>query len=744
MHESHLQWINDRESAAKAETYRHHKQSAQCRLRAMKEQWWSDRATELQETSDTKNAKLFYDGLKAIYGPQANGSPSILSAGAETRLTEPSRILERWAEHFSDVLNRSSTISQAAIDNIAQRPLMDELAQRPTLDETTAAIKRLSSGKAAGPDAIAAEVYKYGGINLTKSLVKLFNNIWDSRAVPQEFKDATIVHIYKRKGDKSIWDNHRGISLLCIAGKILTRILLNRLSLHLADNVLPESQCGFRAQRSTIDMIFAARQVQEKCREQNLDLYMVFVDLTKAFDTISRYGLWQILRKIGCPDLFFDIIRSFHEGMVARVQDQGQTSEPFSVTNGTKQGCVMTPLLFTLVFSAMLNGAFHDNDLGALIWFRTDGNVFNLRRLNSKTRTSKVLIRDLLFADDCALLAHTLDDIQAITNAFARSARRFGLTISLKKTEVIYQPKPGADYTAPTITIDNNPLKVTDKLTYLGSTISQNALIDDEISARIGKASGSFGKLTKRLWSERGVRLVTKINVYCTVVLPTLLYGCEAWTPYRRHIRRLNQFHMRCLRRIDNIKGKTWYQTLKFYSAAHKLVSNNTSSVRNFVGPDTLWGWPMTASPRTCSTENWTPVIEHGEDNESGIRTCLRKRWSHAAFPTTPGKPLRQTVPSGVVPATPVYETTKRRGATPWGIREWDGRLSSLHQTLTHFYVMSAADSAHHWSACIATTEHMPTQTLTEVEIRLTDGSLHTYTSKGTTIQHASWINTSP
>ena len=107
-------------------------------------------------------------------------------------------------------------------------------------------------------------------------------------------------------------------SLLCIAGKILTRILLNRLSLHLADNVLPE--------------IFAARQAQEKCREQNLDLYMVFVDLTKAFDTISRDGLWQILRKIGCPDLFVDIIQSFHEGMVARVQDQGQTSEPFSVT----------------------------------------------------------------------------------------------------------------------------------------------------------------------------------------------------------------------------------------------------------------------------------------------------------------------------------------------------------------------------------------------------------------------------
>ena len=214
----------------------------------------------------------------------------------------------------------------------------------------------------------------------------------------------------------------------------------------------------------------------------------------------------------------------------------------------------MAPLLFTLVFSTMLNDAFHDNDLGALIRFRTDGNVFNLRRLKSRTRTSKLLIKDLLFADDCALLAHTIDDIQAITNAFARSARRFGLTISLKKTEVMYQPKPGADYSAPIITIDNNPLNVVDKFTYLGSTLSQNAMIDDDVSTRIGKASASFGRLTKRLWNERGVRLATKISVYCAVVLPTLLYGCEAWTPYRRHIRRLDQFHMRSLRRIANIK----------------------------------------------------------------------------------------------------------------------------------------------------------------------------------------------
>ena len=87
---------------------------------------------------------------------------------------------------------------------------------------------------------------------------------------------------------------------MSIAGKILARVLLNRLNEHLErSELLPESQCGFRKNRGTVDMIFTARQLQEKCQEQNMDLYMTFVDLTKAFDIVSREGLWKIMAKFG-------------------------------------------------------------------------------------------------------------------------------------------------------------------------------------------------------------------------------------------------------------------------------------------------------------------------------------------------------------------------------------------------------------------------------------------------------------
>eukprot|EP00745_Piridium_sociabile_P031933 TRINITY_DN5319_c0_g1_i4.p3 TRINITY_DN5319_c0_g1~~TRINITY_DN5319_c0_g1_i4.p3 ORF type:complete len:137 (-),score=26.18 TRINITY_DN5319_c0_g1_i4:1548-1958(-) len=117
----------------------------------------------------------------------------------------------------------------------------------------------MSTGKAPGPDAIPAEVYKTGGPALLGQLTNLFQSMWNKGQLPQEFRDATIVHIYKRKGNRHSCDNHRGISLLSIAGKILTRVLLNRLLGHLEQGHLPESQCGFRAGRGTTDMIFAAR-----------------------------------------------------------------------------------------------------------------------------------------------------------------------------------------------------------------------------------------------------------------------------------------------------------------------------------------------------------------------------------------------------------------------------------------------------------------------------------------------------
>ena len=208
-------------------------------------------------------------------------------------------ILKRWAEHFNSVLNRPSSVNYNAINKLSQIECNVLLDEFPTVTETRKAIQHLSSGKAPGIDAIPAEVYKAGGLLMAEKLTELFKYMWRKEAILQDFKDASIIHLYRRKGNPQVCDNHRGIFLLSNAGKRLAKILLNRLNVHLDKHgLIPESQCGFRKDKRTIDMIFTARQLQEKCKEQNVDLYMTFVDLTKAFDTVSRDGLWKIIKDV--------------------------------------------------------------------------------------------------------------------------------------------------------------------------------------------------------------------------------------------------------------------------------------------------------------------------------------------------------------------------------------------------------------------------------------------------------------
>ncbi|VDL89422.1 unnamed protein product [Schistocephalus solidus] len=178
--------------------------------------------------------------------------------------------------------------------------------------------------------------------------------------------------------------------------------------------MLPESQCGFRRHSGTIDMIFAARQLQEKCQEMRTHLYTTFVDLTKAFDTVNRDGLWKRMQKFGCPERFTHVVRQLHDRRMAHVADNGTVSEAFAVTNRVKQGSVLGPTLFSLMFSGMLMDAYHDERPWIRITYRMDDRLLNQRRMHFRSRVSTATIHKLLFADDCALNTTTEEEMQRI------------------------------------------------------------------------------------------------------------------------------------------------------------------------------------------------------------------------------------------------------------------------------------------------------------------------------------------
>ena len=143
----------------------------------------------------------------------------------------------------------------------------------------------------------------------------------------------------------------------------------------------------------------------------------------------------------------------------------------------------MTPTLLSISFYRQLRSAFKQSEEGIHLHTRSDGKLFNLFRLRAKTKVRTVLIREMLFAEDAALTSYTAEDLQWLINQFAQACKEFGLTISIKKTNVI-----GQDVPVPlSISIGNKMLEVTDHVNYLGSTITNNLLLEQKSTSVLPK-----------------------------------------------------------------------------------------------------------------------------------------------------------------------------------------------------------------------------------------------------------------
>ena len=440
-HKCHAAHINSPSSQFLHDAWREARSECQRELRRMENDWWMEKAGELQRFADSNDQQNFYSSLKQVYGPTSRSLAPVRSGDGVTLYRNKIDIVKRWEEHYRTLPNTENETDFTIIDSIPQHREVQELDVPPSLEEVRAAMKSLKNGKSPGKDSIPGEVLRCGGDEVLHRLHHLILDVWETEEVPQAWKDARIVSIHKKRGDKAECGNSRGISLLSISGKVLARVLLARLKRHIVDDVCPESQCGFRGERGTIDMIFVSRQLQEKCREQHRNLCMAFIDLTKAFDTVNRNMLWCVLRKFGCTRKFVAVTRAFHDDMTASVVIGGEETGTFSVGVGVKQGCVIAPIIFNIYLAAVtiLFKREVAAGSGVTIDHRLDGSVFDLRRLQARTKVRTSTLHELQYADDCVLLAHEPRQLQEALDLLSNIYRDMGLIVNTDKTEILCQ-----------------------------------------------------------------------------------------------------------------------------------------------------------------------------------------------------------------------------------------------------------------------------------------------------------------
>jgi len=303
-----LQWLNTGKERDKKE-FRKACGEARRATRRAKNSWFQKKA---QEAQDGKNGgKVVWRCIRDIQRGRRGLVPvkCVRVRDEEGReCSTPQQQKERWQRHFSKILNIQSQFDEEEIKKARQQPLRANLEEPPSEEELLIAIRKLKSGKAAGQSGILPEMVKAASCDndVLNLLLDLVHTVWKEERVPRDWVNAVLVPIPK-KGDLRSCDNWRGIALLDVVGKVVARVLQARLQ-EVAEEELPESQCGFRKGRSCMDMIFTLRQLVERSWEHQTKSFLSFIDLKKAYTctTLCPGLLCGLLwRSLGYPGRLF-------------------------------------------------------------------------------------------------------------------------------------------------------------------------------------------------------------------------------------------------------------------------------------------------------------------------------------------------------------------------------------------------------------------------------------------------------
>ena len=511
--------------------------------------WVEKKGTEAQQAVDKNDLRSMYRVVQELTGVRTSNKIPIKNKAGKVLLNEEAQN-KRWVEHFKEVLNRS--IPNNTYDLSKDTPKTLNICMgKIKVAEVTAAIKSLKNNKSAGIDDIPAELLKYGKNVLAKWLVNFFNEIWHKEEMPTEWTKGVIVKLPKKcyLGDCNNW---RGITLLSVPGKVFCKVLLNRLQTQV-DRNLREEQAGFRSERSCSEQIFTLRNIIEQTIEFQKSAIVNFIDFQKAFDSVHRPILWKILASYGIPEKYINILKALYKSSSCCIKTANGHTEYFEIMSGLRQGCILSPFLFTIVIDFVMKRAMDQVGFG-ISWGQTR-------------------LTDLDFADDIALIAEEDGTMQRMTTRLEEHAAKVGLYISNNKSKVI---RVGRYQNTQPITVEQKPLEEVSYFPYLGSYLSENGDIEIDVNTRLGKAAAVFQRL-QRIWKTRSIGLRSKLLLYTSIVVSTAIYGSETWKNTEKIARKLDKFQQRCLRRTLRI---TWRDHITNAEVLHRT---NQLPLRNLV-----------------------------------------------------------------------------------------------------------------------------------------------------------------
>ena len=371
--------------------------------------------------------------------------------------------------------------------------------------------------------------------------------------MPEVWHHARVAAIFK-KGDVADCGNYRPISLLQIGYKLFASILLQRFKNGGAEQRIWHTQFGFCTGRGTLDAIFLARRLIEDAQAiKDRTLILLALDWAKAFDSIAPDRLVNALHRFGVPRKMVDTIRAIYTNRTFYVRDAGDDSPSHPQQYGISQGCPLSPFLFGIIMTILMT------DAKAQL------------ATSAQYQTPPTLVQELLYADDTLLVDVDSTCIQQYMKCVAEQGKVYGLVFNWGKLETL-----PLNCSCSIPTPEGGFVKQKERLVYLGSVLCADGSAASELNRRIGAARGEFDKLS-RIWKHSCVLQGRKLEIFNACVISKLTYNLHSLWLNVAETRRLDAFHIQCLRKILHIPH-SYYSRVSNSDVLQRASANSLSA----------------------------------------------------------------------------------------------------------------------------------------------------------------------
>jgi hypothetical protein len=450
----------------------------------------------------SKNSKSFWNEIKKY-----NGNNNVL-ANTVNNVTGIQDITKMWQEHYEKLLNSSSNKNKHEV-----LKELDECGVSSTdklsVNDIIAAVKKLKSGKSSGLDNLNSEHYIYASDRLYVLLTLFLNLCFIHGYLPKSVMDTVIIPIIKdNKGDVTDKNNYRPIAMTTVVSKLIELIIIDKYSECLTTT---DNQFGYKKSHSTDQCIFVLKQITEYYVSANSPVYICFLDASKAFDRLNYWTLFRTLIKNAMPMFIIRLLVFWYRTQTFIVQWGSCLSTPFNVSNGVRQGGVLSPKLFN-VYIDELSVRLSKSHYGCIL-----NNTF---------------INHLFYADDGILLAPSANSMQTLLNICEVFADEFEVLFNLKKTKcMMILPKWLNDLNKPVLTLAKCCIDIVSEHNYLGYVISNDMSDNLAIKTQVRSIYAKGNMLCKHFRKCNSQVKSQLFKSYCTN-----LYCSSLWTSHTKAV----------------------------------------------------------------------------------------------------------------------------------------------------------------------------------------------------------------